>query len=171
MSASHPAGKDEDGESRKELWLPPEGTAEPVPEDSDPLVRMLLDLDATQEAMLEDHLNLVNRVRLHACSDYCLRTPRHAEPGIQPGERVCRMEFGSEYQRGKPKREEQDIVADRKGADRLEMARDHPRVVHHSRYNLQSLRANCDLSVILSNSPPDNPSTDDIIAIVCMQRK
>ncbi|EDO32927.1 predicted protein [Nematostella vectensis] len=109
---------------------------------------------------------LLNRVGLHACSDYCLHTPRHDEPGIQPGERVCRMEFGSEYHRGKPKREEPDIVADHNGADRLEMARDHPRVVQHSRYNLQSWRANCDLSVILSNSPPDNPSTDDIIAIV-----
>ena len=43
---------------------------------------------------------------------------------------------------------------------------DHPRVVQHSRYQLQSWRVNGDVSLILSNSPPDNPSTDDIIAII-----
>ncbi|EDO41537.1 predicted protein [Nematostella vectensis] len=156
------AGKDEDGEPKKELWLPPVGTAEPVSEDSDPLVRMLLDVDAKQEAMLEDHLNLASRVGLHTCSDYFLCKPCHAEPGMQPGERICRMEFGSEYHRGKQRRENPDIVTDRNWADLLEVARDHPRVVRYSRYNLQSWRANCELCAIFS--PPDNPSTDDIIA-------
>ena len=46
------------------------------------------------------------------------------------------------------------------------MQRDHPRIVQHSRYQIQSWRANGDVSLILSNSPPDNPSTDDIIAII-----
>ena len=59
-----------------------------------------------------------------------------------------------------------EIVEDHNGAPRLEMPRDHPRVVQHSRYQLQSWRANGDVSLILSNSPPDNPSTDDIIAII-----
>ena len=39
-------------------------------------------------------------------------------------------------------------------------------VVQHLRFQIQSWRANGDVSVILSSSPPDNPSTDDIIAIV-----
>ena len=43
---------------------------------------------------------------------------------------------------------------------------DHPRMVQHSRYQMQSWRANGDVSSILSNSSPDNPSTDDIIAII-----
>ena len=46
------------------------------------------------------------------------------------------------------------------------MPSDHPRVIQHSRYQLQSWRANGDVSLILSNSPPDNPSTDDITAIM-----
>ena len=76
------------------------------------------------------------------------------------------MEFGSEFRPGKKVRIGPEIVEDHNGAPRLEMARDHPRMVQHSRYQMQSWRANGDISLILSNSPPDNPSTDDIIAIV-----
>ena len=57
-------------------------------------------------------------------------------------------------------------MEDHNGAPRLEMPRDDPRVVQHSGYQLQLWRANGDVSLILSNSPPDNPSTDDIIAII-----
>ena len=166
MTAFHPAGSDEEGQPRKDLWLPPEGSAEPISDDRDPLVKMLMEIAATQDAVLEDHLLLVNRVGLHSCSDYCLRTPRHPEPGLQPRERVCRMEFGSEFRPGKKLRNAPEIVEDHNGAPRLEMPRDHPRVVQHSRYQIQSWRANGDVSLILSNSPPDNPSTDDIIAII-----
>ena len=48
-----------------------------------------------------------------------------------------------------------EIVEDHNGAPRLEMPRDHPRVVQHSRYQMQSWRANGDASLILSNSPPE----------------
>ena len=101
MTALHPAGNDEEGQPRKDLWPPPEETAEPMSDDSDPLVKMLMEIAATQDAMLEDHLLLVNRVGLHSCSDNCLRTLRHLELGLQPRERVCRMEFGSEFRPGK----------------------------------------------------------------------
>ena len=121
---------------------------------------------ATQDEILEDHLLLVNQVGLHSCSDYCLRTLRHPEPGLQPRERLCRMEFRSEFHPGEKLRNSPEIVEDHNGALRLEMPRDHPRLVQHSRYQLQSWRANGDMSLILSNSPPDNPSTDDIIAII-----
>ena len=67
---------------------------------------------------------------------------------------------------GEKLRNSPEIVEDHNGALRLEMPRDHPRLVQHSRYQLQSWRANGDMSLILSNSPPDNPSTDDIIAII-----
>ena len=76
------------------------------------------------------------------------------------------MEFGSEFHPGKKLRSSSEIVEDHNGAPRLEMPRDHPRLVQHSRYQLQYWRANVDVSLILSNSPPDNPSTDDIIAII-----
>ncbi|CAH3141297.1 unnamed protein product [Porites lobata] len=166
MTALHLAGNDEEGQPRKDLWPPPEGTAEPISDDRDPLVKVLMQIAATQDAILEDNLLLVNRVGLHSCSDYCLRTPRHPEQGLQPRERVCRMEFGSEYRPGKKIHSNPEIVEDHNGAPHLEMPRDHPRVVQHSRYQLQSWRANGDVSLILSNSPPDNPSTDDIIAII-----
>ncbi|XP_078350740.1 uncharacterized protein LOC144635515 [Oculina patagonica] len=166
MTALHPAGSDEEREPRKDLWPPPEGTADPISDERDPLVKMLMDISATQDEILEDHLLLVNRVGLHSCSDYCLRTPRHPQEGLQPRERVCRMEFGSEFRPGKKVRSCPEIVEDHNGAPRLEMPRDHPRMVQHSRYQMQSWRANGDVSLILSNSPADNPSTDDIIAII-----
>ena len=166
MTALHPGGSDEEGQPRKDLWSPPEGFADPISDERDPLVKMLLEIAATQNAILEDHLLLMNKGWLHSCSDYCLRTPRHLEPGLQPRERVCRMEFGSEFCPGKKLRNGPEIVGDHNGAPRLEMPRDHPRVVQHSRYQIQSWRANGDVSLILSSSPPDNPSTDDIMAII-----
>jgi len=39
-------------------------------------------------------------------------------------------------------------------------------VIQHSSYQLQSWTANGDVSLILPNSSPDNPSSDDIIAII-----
>ena len=77
MTALHPAGSDEEGQPRKDLWPPPEGSADPISEDRDPLVKMLMEMAATQDTILEDHLLLVRRVGLHSCSDYFLRTPRH----------------------------------------------------------------------------------------------
>ena len=56
MTALHPAGNDEEGQPRKDLWPPPEGAAEPISDDSDPLVKMLMEIAATQDAILEDHL-------------------------------------------------------------------------------------------------------------------
>ncbi|CAH3017279.1 unnamed protein product [Porites evermanni] len=42
MTALHPAGNDDEGQPRKDLWPPPEGTAEPISHDRDPLVKMLM---------------------------------------------------------------------------------------------------------------------------------
>ena len=49
LTASHPAGKDENGESRKNLWPPPEGSAPAPPEEKNPLVKLLMDISASQE--------------------------------------------------------------------------------------------------------------------------
>lgn len=56
------------------------------------------------------------------------------------------------------------IVKDRNGSLRLEMERDHPVLVQHSRFHTQGWRANGDISLILSKSDPSNPSVDEIIA-------
>lgn len=138
MTSMHPAGSDEEGEPRKDLWPPPEGTAHPISGDRDPLVKLLMDIAVTQDAILEDNLLLVNRVGLHSCSDYCLRTPRHPQQGLQPRECACRMEFGIEFCPGKKVHIGPEIMEDHNGAPRLEMARDHPRIVQHSRYQMQS---------------------------------
>ena len=61
MTALHPAGNDEEEQPRKDPWSPAEGTAEPISDDTDPLVKMLMQIAATQGAILEDHLLLVNR--------------------------------------------------------------------------------------------------------------
>ena len=49
MSALHPAGSDEEGKPRKDLWPPPEGSADPISDGRDPLVKMLLNIGATQD--------------------------------------------------------------------------------------------------------------------------
>lgn len=159
LTASHPAGKNESGEPRKELWAPPEGTA-PQPADEDnPLVKLLMHVSDNQESLLQDHLLLTNRINLHRCSDYCLRAK-----STNSSEKSCRFEFGSESSPGKPVREEPAIVKDKNGCLRLEMPRDHPVLVQHSRYHTQGWRANGDVSVILSKGNPQCPSIDDIIA-------
>ena len=61
MTALHPAGNDEEGKPRKDLWPPPVGTAELISNDRDPLVKMLMQIAGTQDAILEDHLLLVSR--------------------------------------------------------------------------------------------------------------
>ncbi|XP_053405155.1 uncharacterized protein LOC123560749 [Mercenaria mercenaria] len=106
MTASHPAGKDDNGQPRKDLWPPPEGTAPAPLESKNPLVKLLMDVSQSQESLLED----------------------------------------------------------KNGSLRIEMTRDHPMLVQHSRYHTQGWRANGDISLVLSKSPPDNPSVDEIIA-------
>ena len=160
MTASHPAGSDEDGNPRKAFWPPPEGSAPAPPEDRNPLTKLLMDVCQTQESLLEDHLLLSNRINLHRCSDYCLRPPRTGNKTIKE----CRMEFGNEQSPGKQLRKSPAIVKDKNGSLRLEMARDHPQLVQHSRFYTQGWRANGDISLILSKSSPENPSVDEIMA-------
>ena len=51
ITASHPAGSDKEGQPRKDLWPPPEGSADPISDERDPLVKMLLEIAATQNAI------------------------------------------------------------------------------------------------------------------------
>ncbi|XP_060572109.1 uncharacterized protein LOC132730247 [Ruditapes philippinarum] len=97
MTASHPAGQDDKGCPRKDLWAPPEGTAEPPAEEHNPSLKLLMDTSESQESLLEDYLHLCNRINIHSCSDYCLRKKGQ--------DRVCRMEFGSERMPGKALRD------------------------------------------------------------------
>ena len=73
LTAMHPAGTNDNGSPRKDLWPPPEGTAPPPPEEKNPLIKLLMDVCSSQETLLEDHLLLTNRINMHRCSDYCLQ--------------------------------------------------------------------------------------------------
>ena len=74
------------------------------------------------------------------------------------------MEYGPIDGPGKSIRDEPAIVNDKNKCLRLEMPRDHPRLVQNSRYHTQGWRANGDISVILSKSDPNNPSVDEILS-------
>lgn len=76
MTACHPAGKDENGNRRRDLWPPPEGTAPPPPDEKNPLLKLLMDVSDSQHSLLEDHLLMTNRINIHRCSDYCLKLPK-----------------------------------------------------------------------------------------------
>ena len=162
MSACHPAGKDQDGLPRKDLWPPPEGSAPAPPEEKNPLIKLLMDVSESQSTLLEDYLLLSNRVNIHRCSDYCLVAPRSKKESLS--NKICRMEFGTLSSPGKPLRDIPALVKDRNGSLRLEMSRDHPTLVQNSRYHTQGWRANGDISLILSKSDPKNPSVNEILA-------
>lgn len=51
----------------------------------------------------------------------------------------------------------------RLGSLHLEIERDHPVLVQHSKCHTQGWRANGDISLILSKSDPSNPSVDEIL--------
>ena len=98
MSVSHPAGKDTEKNSCKNLWPPPEGTAPAPSEEQNSLVKKLMNVSESQESLLEDYLSLTNRIKIHRCSDYCWVTPKR---GANQGKQVCRMEFGPKDNPGK----------------------------------------------------------------------
>ena len=158
MSASNPAGNDDDGNPRKDLWPPPEGTAPAPPEEKHPLVKLLMDTSSSQDSLLEDYLLLANRINIYWCSDYCLRQRGPIK------EKTCRMEFGTLSLPAKELRNKPAIVRDKNKSMRLEMPRDHPRLIQNSRLHTQGWRANGDISIIFSKSDPANPSSDEILA-------
>ena len=153
LTALHPANKDATGESRKDLWPPPEGNASPPPEEKNPLLKLMLDISSSQASLLENHLLLTNSFNIYRCSVYCLTVVKKSSPQTKG----CRMEFP------KPLRDAPAIVKDRNKAMRLEMPRDHSVLVQHSRWHTQASRANGDISLILSKSGTENPSVDDIM--------
>ena len=156
-AVSHPAGSDGIGQARKDFW-PPEGTAPPPLEENNPLIKLLTEIGTTQEALLEDHILMTNTVNMHACTDFCWKT-NHT------GEKIYRMEFGTEKDLGKPLGDEPAIVHDKNDSLRLEMKRDHPRMVHHSSIHTQAWRANGDVRLIISKSHPSSPATSEITAV------
>ena len=90
MNASHPARKNADKHSRKDLWPQPEDTAPAPSEEQNPLVKMLMDVSESQESLLEYYLFLTNRINIHRCSDNCWVIPKRS---ANQGQNVCMMEL------------------------------------------------------------------------------
>ena len=148
-TASHPADNDKEGKTWKDLWPLPEGSADPLPNDQDPLVKMIMNTASTQEAILESCLLLVNRVGLHTCSYNFLIILS----------KVCSLTRGCAGWNL-----EASFIQGRNctGSQKLFMntwssSPDHPCASQHSSYQLQSWRANGDVSLILSNSSQTIP--------------
>jgi hypothetical protein len=118
-----------------------------------------MDVSMSQETLLEDYVLLANRFNIHRCSDYCLKKSKTGK------EKACRMEFGTESSPGKEIRETPALVKDKNGSLRLEMSRDHPSLVQHSRFHTQGWRVSEDVSLIISKSDPENPSVEEIISV------
>ena len=75
---------------------------------------------------------------------------------------------------GFPLRTEPKLVHDLRGFDRLELPRNHRRIVATSRWLVQGWRANCDIQILLYECDPLHPSpeeiarvTDYIVAYAC----
>lgn len=64
----------------------------------------------------------------------------------------------------KPERQYPAIVKDKKSSLRLQVHRDNPFLVQHSKYHTQGQRANGDISLILSKNDPENPSLNETLA-------
>ena len=58
MTASHPAGGDESGNPNKNLLSPHERTCPASPAETNPPVKLLMDVSESQESILEEHLLL-----------------------------------------------------------------------------------------------------------------
>lgn len=102
---------------------------------------------------------ICNQAMLHTCSSYCLKD-KWKESGKPPVRKrhksVCRMKFGeikdfsgkksvAATMSGKPLADVHSFTDDSRRT--LEMKRNHPRIVQHSRFAVTAWRANCDVQV------------------------
>ena len=85
--------------------------------------------------------------------------------------KVCRCGAGVEETPdmcntpGFPLRTEPKLVRDLRGFDRLDLPRNHRRIVASSRWLLQGWRANCDIQVLLYGCDPMHPNSDEIARV------
>ena len=66
---------------------------------------------------------------------------------------------------GFPLRTEPQLVRDLQGFDRLDLPRNHRRIVASSRWLLQGWKANCDIQVLLYQCDPLHPNPDEIAQV------
>ena len=137
-TAMHPAGghQDENGDwvANKADWLLPDGEKEKP--KVHPAAKLLRDVVSHRE----DAIELVNMVMLHVCSSkYCINNKK------------CKMHFGAVGDDGQTSGKEcsnKPGLVGTKKRTRLELSRDHPRMMQHMKWTLPIWRANTDMQLI-----------------------
>ena len=99
----------------------------------------------------EDAINHANRVSLHMCSGYCLKTNKTR---AVKSKSVCRFHFGEENEKVKAHTDGKKVrkiaaLEVINGVIHLELPRDHPRLVQGSPILTRGYGANYDMQVIL----------------------
>lgn len=124
----------------------------------------------------EDERLLCQECQIHTCSSYCMR----AKKSRKNGKRFCRAGAGDEGTKNKcdtpgfQLRNQPTIVRDERNFLRLEMPRNHLRLVQTPLHTLRAWRGNCDVRVLLysSSSGHIDPEeianvTDYVVAYAC----
>ena len=85
--------------------------------------------------------------------------------------KVCRCGAGVEETANKcntpgfPLRDKPKLVRNLQGFDRLELPRNHRRIIATSQWLVQGWRANCDIQILLYEGDPSNPDPDEIARV------
>ena len=146
-----------------------------------------------QTSLKRDLCNLCNCTQMHKCSSYCMRRSKRRKSDCnqnlradaqstchQTSKRCCRFGCGDEQVDGSfatpgfSLTSESKITNDKRGFNKLELQRNTVRMIQTSTSLLQAWRGNCDLQVILYDSPFDNFDfteiarvTDYVVAYAC----
>ena len=164
MSAEHPGDKDDTPVYTNPNIAEPEGKG-----DVDNFKHSLRQNIYASSDLKQDYCCLCNSCMMHECNGFCMR-----KYGQKQKERTCRSGCGREEHEGKcdtpgfPLAEDPYIEHDKKKDVYRYMGKrtSSRRMVQNSRYVLQSWRANCDVSILIYKSDPNNPDPDDIAKVV-----
>lgn len=169
LTATHPA-TDSEGHLNLNRVKKPEGTLE---KDTFSIKTRAFE----QSNMTQDAVNLCNCCQMHECSSYCMRnSTKRKQRSVSQGAsqnnqnapaalnqvRFCRFGAGDECENGKAdtpgfeKTVSSKITNDARGFNKLELPRNTARMTQSSLKILQPWRGNCDLQIILYNSPSDD---------------
>ena len=132
---------------------------------------------------LLDMFRLATATQLHKCNDYCMRSPKQKNDGINGQKRncdksqhntcrFCRMGAGTESSAGNAqtpgweRKENTEIVRDDRGFLKLLLKRtNNKRLLQTSFDLLQCWRANCNIQVLLYDTDPKHPDPAEIAKV------
>ena len=115
----------------------------------------------------KDEAKLCEECMMHTCSGYCMRHPK----GKKKKKRCCRAGAGEEKTKnrndtpGFPMRDAPAITHDHMGFLKLEMPRNHPRLVQAPLTILRGWRGICDFKILLYKSTNGKPHPEEISTV------